>query len=1296
VIIGLSLALYIVNARRQARAFTVTAARSRAAWALWLALAACSERAPLPTLDSISPPVASTLVDTPMTLGGSGFVAAPHVALGSRKLAHLDEVWRVRVGPFESTELDRVDAETLRFTLPRGLSAGPYDVQLFSPLGAALTLSGQLRVAPGPVGLTLHLETSADGTGEEVGARTLVPGEALPLYAVFRGHDGSFVTGDEAVTFREQPLLGALSDSMASSTLYTARLPGHSQLTAAADGGETATVALHVSSDVAMGGDYHLRIEDEAGGGGAPIDAARVRRAGESLDCHAVLRDEDDQFVTDAVASWEVEGAGAAPSASSAQLSLSLRRAGKVRVTARYSDLAATLAVNVSAGRAAQLSVEPAGVSLHVGSAPLMFTALGRDVFGNATTDLGALTWSLADGAFASFDAQTARLTPSRPGTGHIAVASAYGPSATASIEVLPGPAVQLEITGLTKNVLHAGDTATPLLVVAHDADGNVTTDTGRLTWSIDGTFGDIDAKTGRLEPRLAGSGSVHVMSSYGVSAQTSAITVISGAIAELEVVPDTLGLTTDDAPLQLTASGRDAFGNPTNDVGTLTWSVASGSLTQLDPSGKLDPKHIGSGTVSVTSSYGLRAQSGTITITGGHATALTVSPNTWNGAVGDDAITFIATGVDSKGNATSDVGALTWSVASGPIARLDPDTGVFSPRVAGDGQLAVTSAYGASAHSQTVHVAAYTPLVNITALRASDTLWATERAARFEIDIKNDDLREVVVPSLQLSFSYGGYDVSSDYAAWPDRSNIEHILPGTTRTLVYYVDVSAAASPRAGLVNVAASADVFLPSGYDFTRSAVSTSAQWSGTMIGGTVTLTAPVVPYDRLCAGALAAFSCSTARTFVPSYSWRFAGGTPASSSVQSPSVRYDSIGAFSDNITLTDGFGLHDSEFGPLIFVGDVQGSPDGTYPTGPIVFSAPAANQSVSLSSLPRMDLIALSSTIPLKQCDGTPVAPTGHNALTAYSQRDLIDHAADIDPARAGVQIPLNAAGGVSNVPLRAPASRFESTTSLYFEYADPTTDVVTAAGNTTFNLTGDTEPPQLEASIPMTDCVTSCLGKGDPVVFRFNEPMAANSFNGIKLERLKTDACASDVNSTMSGSSWRYDAGARALYVTPQSIGGASYTVRVTLPASITDAAAAHNHLTQLVRCVKIANMSAAPAAATPRQVALSRPLFSPDGDQTDDTTSWSARADANTAWLQLQISRGSTQVWSAIMPVSGAATYDIPWTGETSTGPAADSGVYRYDLYAYNRAGVASSSASGVVELQRAVHLLSVRRAY
>jgi hypothetical protein len=968
-----------------------------------------------------------------------------------------------------------------------------------------------------------------------------------------------------------------------------------------------------------------------------------------------------------------------------------------VRVTAHYSELKTTLVLNVSAGRAAQLSVKPAAVSLHVGSAPLMFTATGRDGFGNATSDLGALTWSVVDGAFARFDAHTARLTPSSPGTGRIAVASEYGPSATADIEVLPGLAVQLEITGLRKNVLHAGDAATPLLVVAHDADGNVTTDTGTLTWSIDGTFGDIDEKTGWLAPRIAGSGSVHVTSSYGVSAQTAAITVLSGSIDELEVVPNTLTLTTDDAPLRLTAAGRDAFGNPTNDVGTLTWSVASGAVMQLDPSGKLDPKQVGSGTVSVLSSYGLRAQSGTITITGGHATTLTTSPLIWNGAVGDDPITFTATGVDSKGNPTSDVGALTWSVASGPIARLDPDTGVFAPRVAGDGQIAVTSAYGASAQSQTIHVAAYTPLVNISALRVSDTLWATERAARFEVDIENHDLREVVVPSLQLSFSYGGNDVSGDYAAWPDRGNIEHILPGTTRTLVYYVDVSAAASLRAGVVNVAAGADVFLPSGYDFTRSASATSTHWSGSMIGGTVRLTAPVVPNDRLCVGALAAFSCSTARTFVPSFSWRFDGGTPSSSSAQSPSVRYDSIGAFADNITLTDGFGLHDSEFGPLIFVGDVQGSPDGTYPTGPIVFSAPAANQNVSLSSLPRADLIALSSTIPLEQCDGTPVAPTGHNALTVYSDRDLIDPAADIDPGRAGVQIALDAAGGVSNVPLRAPASRFEGPSSLYFEYADPTTDVVTAAGSTTFNLTGDTEPPQLELSVPTADCVTACLGKGEPVLFRFNEPMAANSFSGVKVERLKAEPCDSDTSTSMtSGSSWRYDPSTRALYVTPQNVGVASYTVRVTLPASITDAAAAHNHLTQLVRCVKIGGLSAAPAASTPRQVALSRPLFSPDGDRTDDTTSWSARADANTAWLQLQISRAGAQVWSAIVPVSGAASYAIPWSGETLAGPAADSGVYRYDLYAYNRAGVAAASASGVVEVQRAVHLLTLRRAY
>ena len=125
----------------------------------------------------------------------------------------------------------------------------------------------------------------------------------------------------------------------------------------------------------------------------------------------------------------------------------------------------------------------------------------------------------------------------------------------------------------------------------------------------------------------------------------------------------------------------------------------------------------------------------------------------------------------------------------------------------------------------------------------------------------------------------------------------------------------------------------------------------------------------------------------------------------------------------------------------------------------------------------------------------------------------------------------------------------------------------------------------------------------------------------------------------------------------------------------------------------------SAGNSSAVAARPGLSSPgtsAFSPDGDGASETLTWQARAFTETIALSLALSRGRSELRALIVPVSGPGDYALTWDGTDNAGRVVDSGVYRYDLTAINRAGVASAAVSGYVDLQSAVRMLGVRRRY
>jgi len=451
-----------------------------------------------------------------------------------------------------------------------------------------------------------------------------------------------------------------------------------------------------------------MAVEDSPDGDGHRVGEQSIH-AGETRDLFAVARSSDGAFVANIPSSWSITsniGTVEVGPDSKTTFRATSQGVGRVRATTSTS-FAETGDLTVNAGTPVALAIfdGPGGHGSLVGDRSLTadesleLVAASIDEFGNWTQDVDA-TWTVTGGigvvtvgatVSALFEANT-------PGDGRVeAVHAELGPASTGTLSVVAGRAASLAIEpdSLT---LSADDAPFAFVVSAWDADDNSTSDVGLLTWEVStGPITAIDADSGIFDPTGAGTGTLSVSSSYGSTDESGAIKVTPGVAASFNVEPDTVSaIAGDSAVLFDVVDVQDADANPTTDVGTLAWTVSSGPIGSLDPStGALTPTVAGLGTVRATSSHGAFDDSGPIDIQAGAAVALTISPDTLTIAQGAAPVPFSVTGVDAFGNMTTSVGTLTWSIASGPIATIDPASGIFNPTVPGTGTIRTVSSLG-------------------------------------------------------------------------------------------------------------------------------------------------------------------------------------------------------------------------------------------------------------------------------------------------------------------------------------------------------------------------------------------------------------------------------------------------------------------------------------------------------------------------------------------------------------------------------------------------------------------------
>ncbi|HET8939819.1 MAG TPA: hypothetical protein VFN67_40545, partial [Polyangiales bacterium] len=842
-----------------------------------------------------------------------------------------------------------------------------------------------------------------------------------------------------------------------------------------------------------------LSLETRPDGSGEPL-TKRTLSLTDSLELFALLRDEDGALLGDGeVVSFTQDPVRGVLSERYATHTVFSPRLPGDLVLHATSDAALTADVMLHVQDAERM---PSDFELSVEDAPggdgkaldteidrraggqLVCYAVIRDSAGKFLLDVPA-SWSVSGVESApSATSEMFSLALRKAGISDIEAKYADYAPASVRVRVAAGPADTLSLDPDTAK-LAAGAAAQRFVIAASDAFGNQTQDVGALAFDVvDGSFGDFSAADKLLTPRRVGVGHLRVRSSYGPEHTSGPIEVTAGPLARLQLVPDTLQLSADDPPIEFTVEGLDAFDNPTSELGTLTWSVASGNIATLGVQGEFDPTTVGTGSISVTSSLGPSVTSGTIEVTAGDLFALAIHPDTWSGIVGDPAQPFTVTGVDADGNAVTDLGTLSYRVASGTIATVDPQSGVFTPTMAGQGTIEVASSLGPTASTQNIVVSPQAATLRISAIRAPSSVWPGELGFRIEVDVKSSDSREVVITGMGLTFSDSG-NMTDSFRVVPDRSNSDRIAAGATQTLIYYVDIADSVSVLAS-PTVTATGEGFPQSGGPFVF-AKSTSFSVGLSILSWSLKLNAPVSPFDRTCVGGRVSFASDSTTLLAPDYQWRFAGGTVApgySAIYKNTAVDYATVGNFPYSVTATY-LTNPTTVFGTPIYVGRVASQPVDSFPTGPVVMASPSAGQSIALATFPRSDLIALSSSLPLKQCNNVLVDSTGHTVLTIFSDRGLINPSADVDPLAPGIQVQLTAAGVLGSVPLIAPKTNVEGPTTLYLEYFDETSGAVTAAGDRTFQLSADLSAPSLQWSIPGSDCSTACLSPGEPLLFQ-------------------------------------------------------------------------------------------------------------------------------------------------------------------------------------------------------------------
>jgi hypothetical protein len=335
-------------------------------------------------------------------------------------------------------------------------------------------------------------------------------------------------------------------------------------------------------------------------------------------------------------------------------------RSGEVIATAQ--GIAGKAQVTVQPGALTLMQVTPEQLSLTAGETAEILV-VGYDTYGNPVPV--DPVWQVTEGMGT---VQDNVLTAQKAGTGRIVVAVGHL-AAVIPLQVQRGELATIDIVPPTAEV--ASGKQQTFTVRGFDRGGNSVP--VEATWAVKGDGGSITAE-GVFSATQAGKS--RIQASVGGLQAEAEVTVVPGAAATLQVVPETVALVAGES-VSLRSEAFDAAGNRVQTAPT--WTVV-GDVGRISSDGVFTAQKAGTGKIVAT--LGDVERTVDVEVEPGPLAMIAVAP--WRLVVSaGETQSFTATGHDAYGNAI----AVTprWSVQGG-IGRIDAVEGAFTATTAGVG----------------------------------------------------------------------------------------------------------------------------------------------------------------------------------------------------------------------------------------------------------------------------------------------------------------------------------------------------------------------------------------------------------------------------------------------------------------------------------------------------------------------------------------------------------------------------------------------------------------------------------
>lgn len=304
------------------------------------------------------------------------------------------------------------------------------------------------------------------------------------------------------------------------------------------------------------------------------------------------------------------------------------------------------------------IDMSPSAMTIAAGQ-DAQFAATGRDVYGNAISDL-VFSWTTDVGDVTDEGLFTAQETAGVDGYVNASVGEVTG---STSVTVVPGQLTHIVVTPGSADIVAGA--SEEFAAVGYDQYDN-TIEGLVFTWST-----DVGTTEGPVLTAQTVAGATGVMTaSYALVSGSALVRIVPGELDHVDVSPETV-VAAAGSETVFEATALDMYNNTISGV-TFVWTTTVGTVTD---SGVFTAQETSGVTGYVRASSGGKMGSASVSIVPGQLVYIVVTPGTADVVAGTSE-EFTATGYDLYGNAKSGI-VFSWTTDVGEVSdgTLTADT---------------------------------------------------------------------------------------------------------------------------------------------------------------------------------------------------------------------------------------------------------------------------------------------------------------------------------------------------------------------------------------------------------------------------------------------------------------------------------------------------------------------------------------------------------------------------------------------------------------------------------------------